>query len=77
MRPPPSVPFAADWRATGLPAKGWLGTRDTQSIAFLRPPGIEKLYSGELKITPSAARTASASLCTGGGNPLVSWTSAL
>src|SRR5712672_2772389 len=56
--------------AIGLPAKGWLGSRETQSMAFLRPPGIEKLYSGVTMITPSAARMASASAVTGPGNPV-------
>jgi hypothetical protein len=34
--------------------------RDTQSIAFFRPPGIDQLYSGETMIRPSAPRMASA-----------------
>src|ERR1700733_14476676 len=41
MRPPPRTPAPADCIVTGLPAKGWLGTRDTQSMAFFKPPGIE------------------------------------
>ena len=69
MRPPPSGPMAADCRATGLPANGWFCTRDTQSIAFFKPPGMEKLYSGEVKITPSAERIASANACTAVGMP--------
>jgi hypothetical protein len=63
--------------ATALPANGWLGRRETQSIAFLSPPGSEKLYSGVQKMTPSAARIASARTFTGAGNPVEFWTSAL
>jgi hypothetical protein len=33
--------MAADCSATGFPANGWFCTRDTQSIAFFKPPGIE------------------------------------
>ena len=66
-RPPPSGPGEADWIAIGFPAKGWFGRRDTQSMAFLSPPGREKLYSGVQKITPSAARIASAKALTGAG----------
>src|SRR5204863_8579667 len=54
-RPPPSGPGEADWIAIGLPAKGWFGRRETQSMAFLSPPGSEKLYSGVQKMSPSAA----------------------
>src|SRR6202048_421980 len=69
-RPPPRGPGDADNSATGLPANGWLGSRETQSIAFLRPPGMPKLYSGVQKITPSAPRMASASVFTGAGKPV-------
>ena len=34
-------PAVAEITATGLLTNGWLGTRDTQSIAFFSPPGIE------------------------------------
>src|SRR5215469_3520945 len=76
-RAPPTSPGEADCRATGLPAKGWFGSRETQSIAFLSPPGMPKLYSGVQKITPSAARMASASVLTGAGKPVEFWISAL
>ena len=76
-RAPPSGPGDADWSAIGLPANGWFGSRETQSMAFLSPPGIEKLYSGVTMITPSAARMASASALTAAGKPLASCTSAL
>jgi hypothetical protein len=46
-------------------------------MAFFSPPGIEKLYSGEMMITPSAARMASANALTSAGNPVVFWISAL
>ncbi len=76
-RAPPTGPGETDCSATGLPAKGWFCSRDTQSIAFLRPPGMLKLYSGVQKITPSAARMASASVLTGAGKPVEFWISAL
>src|SRR5262249_39309078 len=69
-RAPPTGPGEADCNATGLPAKGWFGSRDTQSIAFLSAPRTLKLYSGEQKMTPSAARIASASVLTGAGKPV-------
>ena len=40
---------------TRLPFRGDL-PRDSQSMAFFRPPGMEKLYSGVTMMTPSAAR---------------------
>jgi hypothetical protein len=40
-------------------------------MAFLSPPGREKLYSGVQKITPSAARIASARVFTAAGKPVV------
>ena len=76
-RAPPTGPGEADCSATGLPANGWFCKRDTQSIAFLRPPGMLKLYSGVQKITPSAARIASASAVTGCGKPVEFWMSKL
>ena len=76
-RAPPTGPGEADCSATGLPAKGWLGSRDTQSMAFFNPPGMEKLYSGVQKITPSAARMASASTLTDAGKPVEVCMSAL
>src|SRR6516162_6464496 len=45
-RAPPTGPGETDCSATGLPAKGWFASRDTQSIAFFRPPGMLKLYIG-------------------------------
>ena len=77
MREPPSMPPAADWSATGLSLNGWSFMRDTQSMAFFRPPGIDQLYSGETMITPSALRMASAHACTSAGKPVVSWISRL
>src|SRR5258708_22811491 len=70
-------PGAADCSATGLPANGWFCRRETQSMAFFSPPGMVKLYSGVQKITPSAARIASASAFTGAGKPVEFWMSAL
>ena len=37
----PAIPAAAPMIATGLPAKGWSGGREAQSIAFFSTPGIE------------------------------------
>ncbi len=51
--------------------------RDAQSIAFLRPPGMLQLYSGDTIRMPSAARMASAQATAGAGNPLLSWMSKL
>src|SRR5712691_4877540 len=76
-RAPPTGPGEADCSATALPANGWFCRRDTQSMAFFRPPGMVKLYSGVQKITPSAARMASASAFTGAGKPVELWMSAL
>src|SRR6266516_2414185 len=44
-RAPPTGPGEADCSATGLPAKGWFGSRETKSIAFSSPPGMMKVYS--------------------------------
>src|SRR6185503_18894412 len=58
-----------------LSLNGWSFMRDTQSMAFFRPPGIDQLYSGETTITPSALRIASAHACPSAGKPVVSWIS--
>ena len=76
MREPPSRPPAQDWIATGLPLNGSSFRRDVQSMAFLRPPGIVQLYSGETMMTPSALRMASAQAVTGAGKPAL-WISKL
>jgi hypothetical protein len=50
---------------TSLPPKiRWMsaGGLDNQSIAFLNPPGIELLYSGVARSSPSAAAMASFNL---------------
>src|SRR6516164_1453092 len=70
MREPPRMPPAADCSATGLSLNGCSFMRDTQSIAFFRPPGIDQLYSGDTMITPSALRMASAQVFTSAGKPL-------
>ena len=75
MRDPPRMPPAADCSATGLSLNGWSFMRDTQSMAFFRPPGIDQLYSGETMIRPSALRMASAQAFTSAGKPVVSWIS--
>jgi hypothetical protein len=49
--------------------------RETQSMAFFRPPGIDQLYSGDTMINASAARMASAQMFTSGGKPVASWMS--
>src|SRR5262245_47525254 len=77
MRAPPRGPCEQDWIATGLPSKGCSFMRETQSIAFFRPPGIDQLYSGVTNSTPSAARTAVAMSSAGPGKPEASWMSAL
>ncbi len=51
--------------------------RDTQSIAFFRPPGIDQLYSGDTMMTASALRMASAQATTSAGKPVEFWMSAL
>src|SRR5262245_3454271 len=77
MRAPPSGPWEQDWIATGLSSNGCSFMRDTQSIAFFSPPGIDQLYSGDTNRTPSAARTAVARSSAGPGKPEASWMSAL
>jgi hypothetical protein len=42
----PKLPVLAPIIATGLPTRGGCGERDAQSMAFLRAPLIELLYSG-------------------------------
>src|SRR5262245_45131417 len=77
MRAPPNGPCEQDWIATGLPSNGCSFMRDTQSIAFFNPPGIDQLYSGVTNRTPSDARIAVANSSAGPGNPEASWMSAL
>jgi hypothetical protein len=77
MREAPSGPVEADCSATGLSLKGISFIRDTQSIAFLSPPGMLQLYSGETIMTPSAARIVSAQVITSAGSPDFSLRSAL
>ena len=76
MRAVPTGPVAAPMMATGLPLKGCSGRRDSQSMAFFRPPGMLKLYSGLAISTASAERTASASGASAAGQP-DAWSSAL
>src|SRR4029450_3099190 len=73
MRAPPSGPCEQDWVATGLPSNGCSFMRDTQSIAFFNPPGIDQLYSGVTNRTPSDARIAVARSSAGPGQPEGSW----
>ena len=63
------MPPAADCSATGLSLNGCSFMRDTQSIAFLSPPGIDQLYSGDTTMTPSALRMASAQALASAGKP--------
>ena len=59
--------------ATGLFRMAFVaGGRDTQSSAFLSAPGIDELYSGVVKNTASAARTASRIRETASGAPSMS-----
>ena len=44
--------------AEGLRAKEFAVGRLAQSMAFFRPPGIERLYSGVTKTTASMAASA-------------------
>ena len=67
----------ADCSATGLSLNGWSFMRDTQSIAFFSPPGIDQLYSGDTMITPSALRMASAQASASAGKPVEFWMSKL
>ena len=75
MREPPRMPPAADCSATGLSLNGCSFMRDTQSMAFFRPPGIDQLYSGDTMISPSALRMASAQATASAGKPVASWMS--
>src|SRR5215467_1641489 len=77
MREPPRMPPAADCSATGLSLNGCSFMRDTQSIAFFRPPGIDQLYSGDTMISPSALRMASTQAFTSAGKPVEFWMSKL
>ena len=56
---------------TRLCRKGCCLIRETQSMAFLRPPGMEKLYSGVAMMTPSATRIRPMKSRADGGMPLV------
>src|SRR5262249_19876113 len=69
MRAPPSGPCEQDWIATGLPSNGCSFMRETQSIAFFNPPGIDQLYSGVTNSAPSPARIAVARSSAGAGKP--------
>src|SRR6476620_12179229 len=61
---PGDVPIVAD----GLRANEFLPYgRLAQSIAFFRPPGSERLYSGVTKSTASTAASASFNALAGGG----------
>ena len=55
----------------GLSLNGTSLSREAQSIAFLSPPGIPQLYSGETMMTASAARMASAQASTSAGMPVL------
>ena len=68
----PKIPVLAPITATGLSRKALSGNgRDAQSTAFLRPPGIEPLYSGVAIRTASAAAIVrrSRSTAAGGRSP--------
>ena len=63
---------------TGRPPKTRLmsaGGRDSQSIAFLKTPGIELLYSGVTISSASAPTIASFKAATAGGIPSAASTS--
>ena len=47
--------------------------RETQSMAFFNPPGIDQLYSGDTMISPSALRMASAQATISAGKPVAFW----
>ena len=54
----PIVPGDAPITADGLRANEFVPARRlAQSIAFFRPPGIERLYSGVTKSTASTRRS--------------------
>ena len=71
------MPPAADCNATGLSLNGCSFMRDTQSMAFFSPPGIDQLYSGDTMISASALRMASAQAFTSAGKPVEFWMSTL
>ncbi len=77
MREPPRMPPAHDCSTTGLSLNGCSFMRDTQSMAFLSPPGIDQLYSGDTMMIASAARMASAQALTSAGKPADCWRSKL
>ena len=51
--------------------------RESQSVAFLRTPGTEKLYSGQAITMPSAARILASSAFTLSGFPVAASSSSL
>jgi hypothetical protein len=55
--------------AIGFSLNGWFGGREAQSMAFLRTPGTEKLYSGLTTRSASAAAMRSRKRSTEGGKP--------
>ncbi len=64
--------------AMGLLRKAMLappGPRESQSMAFLKTPGMELLYSGVTSSRPSAATIFSFSTVTASGMPLSASTS--
>jgi Adenylate and Guanylate cyclase catalytic domain len=72
LRTVPKPPGEAPMSATGLPPKmAWMsaGGLDNQSIAFLNTPGIELLYSGVARSSPSAVAMACFNLVTDCGMP--------
>ena len=78
LRMVPNPPGDAPISATGRPPntrRMSLAGRDSQSIAFLKTPGIELLYSGVTRSRPSAAAIASFSATTGAGMPSLASTS--
>src|SRR6185369_16937474 len=78
LRIVPNPPGDAPTSATRLPAKtraASAGGRDSQSIAFLKTPGTELLYSGVASSRPSAAAIASFSSATARGTPSAASTS--
>ena len=65
----PILPGEAPITADGLRANEFFPRgRLAQSIAFLRPPGIDRLYSGVMNNTASTPAMASFSSFADGGN---------
>ena len=62
------MPPAQDCSTTGLSLNGCSFMRETQSMAFFKPPGIDQLYSGETMTMASALRISSAQALTSAGN---------